>query len=161
MTIKVGERLPAGSFKSVGAEGPADVTVADYFAGARVALFGVPGAFTPTCHANHLPGFLSLLDALKAKGVDKVACLAVNDVHVLKAWAAATGAAGRIDFLADGNADYVRLLGLQSDRSVAGMGLRATRFSMLVEDGVVKALNVEGTPGKVGDTGAEHLLEQI
>ena len=161
MTIKVGDRLPAGSFKSVGAEGPAEVTVADYFSGAKVALFGVPGAFTPTCHANHLPGFLARLDALKAKGVDKVACLAVNDVHVLKAWAAATGAAGRIDFLADGNADYVKLIGLESDRSVAGMGLRAVRFSMLVEDGVVKALNVDATPGKVEDTGADRLLEQI
>ena len=161
MAIKVGDRLPAGKFRTMGAEGPVDVTVADYFGGAKVALFGVPGAFTPTCHANHLPGFLALFDALKAKGVDKVACLAVNDVHVLKAWAAATGAAGKIDFLADGNADYVKLLGLESDRSPAGMGLRATRFSMLVEDGVVKVLNVEGTPGKVGDTGAERLLEQI
>jgi len=161
MTIKVGDRLPEGSFKRVTEQGPADVSVADYFTGARVALFAVPGAFTPTCHANHLPGFLAGLDALKAKGVDKVACLAVNDVHVLKAWAAATGAAGRIDFLADGNADYVRKLGLESDRSSAGMGLRATRFSMLVDDGVVKALNVEGTPGKVGETGAERLLEQI
>lgn len=161
MTIKVGERLPAGTFKTVTGAGAADVTVADYFSGARVALFAVPGAFTPTCHANHLPGFLVNLDALKAKGIDKVACLAVNDVHVLKAWAAATGAAGRIDFLADGNADYVRALGLESDRSAAGMGLRAVRFSMLVEDGVVKVLNVESTPGKVGDTGAEHLLEQI
>ena len=161
MTIMVGDRLPAGSFKTIGDKGPVDINAADYFGGARVALFGVPGAFTPTCHANHLPGFLSLLDALKAKGVDKVACLAVNDVHVLKAWAAATGAAGGIDFLADGNADYIKALGLESDRSAAGMGLRSTRFSMFVDDGVVKALNVEATPGKVGDTGAEYLLEQI
>lgn len=161
MTIEVGDRLPAGSFRTVGAAGPVDVTVADYFAGAKVALFGVPGAFTPTCHANHLPGFLARLDELKAKGIDKVACLAVNDVHVLKAWATATGALGKIDFLADGNADYVKLLGLESDRTVAGMGPRATRFSMLVEDRVVKALNIEGTPGKVGDTSAEHLLDQM
>ncbi|HSM19796.1 MAG TPA: redoxin family protein [Hyphomicrobiales bacterium] len=161
MTIKVGDRLPEGSFKMPGDQGPVDVSVSDYFGGARVALIGVPGAFTPTCHANHLPGFLSHLDELKGKGIDKVACLSVNDVHVLKAWAAATEAAGKIDFLADGNGDYVKALGLESDRSPAGMGLRSTRFSMLVEDGVVKMLNVEGTPGQVGDTSAERFLEQL
>lgn len=158
MTIKVGDRLPDGKFKIMTADGPAEVSVADYFGNARVALFGVPGAFTPTCHSNHLPGFLNNLDALRAKGVDKVACLSVNDMFVMKAWGEATGAAGKIDMLADGTADYAKALGLELDATGAGLGIRARRFSMLVDKGVVKLLNVEDVPSKAEVTGAAALL---
>lgn len=161
MAIRVGDRVPEGTLVRVGAEGVDKVSAADYFAGARIALFGVPGAFTPTCHGNHLPGFLAHLAEFRAKGVDKVACLAVNDAFVLKAWAAASGAEGRIDFLADGNAAWVKALGMDRDMSAAGFGLRSGRFSMLVEDGVVKVFNEEVERGKVDLSSAERLLAAL
>lgn len=160
MTIKVGDRMPEGKFTTPTNEGPAQISAKDYFAGATVALFGVPGAFTPTCHGNHLPGYMANAGALKGKGVDKIACLAVNDVFVLKAWSEASGAGGTVDFLSDGNADYVKALGLDRDLSVAGLGTRSGRFSMIVEDGVVTQLNVE-PPGQFGISSAETALQQL
>lgn len=161
MTIKVGDRMPEGKFTMPTDEGPAQIAAQDYFAGSKVALFGVPGAFTPACHGNHLPGYVASAGQLKGKGVDKVACLAVNDVFVLDAWSKAANAGGAVDFLADGNAEYVTALGLDRDLSVAGLGTRSGRFSMIVEDGVVKQLNVEESPGEVKVSSAEELLGQL
>lgn len=161
MTIKVGDRMPEGNFKTPTAEGPAQISGKDYFSGSKVALFGLPGAFTPPCAGNHLPGYLANAAALKAKGVDKIACLAVNDVFVLKAWSDSANAGGVVDFLSDGNADYVTALGLERDMSAAGFGTRSGRFSMIVEDGVVKQLNVEESPGDVTVSSAETLLGQL
>ena len=153
--------MPEGKFKISTADGPAEISAKDYFAGARVALFGLPGAFTPPCNGNHLPGFLANEKALTAKGIDKIACLAVNDVFVLKAWEDASKAGGRVDFLSDGSADYVKALGLERDMSAAGFGIRSGRFSMVVDNGVVKSLNVEDAPGQVTVSGAEGLLAQL
>jgi glutaredoxin/glutathione-dependent peroxiredoxin len=161
MTIKVGERLPTATVRLVTPEGPKLVETKDYFAGRTVALFGLPGAFTPTCHKNHLPGFIANEARFKAKGVDTIAMTAVNDHHVLKAWAEATGAAGHVDFLADGNGDFARALGLDIDLSAGGLGLRSKRYSMLIEDGAVKELNIEPEPGKADVSGADHLLGQM
>jgi peroxiredoxin len=161
MTMKVGDRLPSAKFKLKEGEEVKDVTSEEYFAGKKVVLFGVPGAFTPTCHRNHLPGFLSNLDKIKAKGVDKVAVVATNDAHVMGAWAGATGGVGKIDYLADGNGDFVRAAGLANDLTAGAMGVRSKRFSAIVEDGVVKALNIEDVPGKVTNSGAEAILQQL
>lgn len=161
MSIHVGDRLPAGTFKVKTEDGTKDLTAEDFFAGRKVVLFGVPGAFTPTCHRNHLPGFVENAEAIKARGADTIAVLSVNDHHVMKAWAEASGAAGKIDFLADGSADFVRAIGLDVDRTADGMGTRSVRFSMIVEDGVVTELNVEDVPGKVTNSGAATILEQL
>lgn len=161
MTIEVGDKLPDATFKIMTADGPAEVGVDDYFSGAKVALFAVPGAFTPTCHANHLPGFLANLEQIKAKGVDKIACVSVNDVFVMDAWAKASGGKDKIDFLADGSADFAKALGLELDGSAFGMGLRSKRYSMIVEDREVKALNVEDVPSSAKASGAEALIEQL
>lgn len=161
MTIQVGEQLPDASFKIMTADGPGEVSAKDYFSGSKVVLFAVPGAFTPTCNAAHLPGFLNNLDALKAKGVDKVACLSVNDVFVMSAWAEASGANGKIDFLGDGSADFTKAVDLVLDGSAHGMGIRSLRYSMLVDDGVVKSLNVEEVPSKAEQSGADVLLAQL
>lgn len=161
MTIKVGDRLPAGKFRVMGAEGPAVKTTDEIFKGKKVVLFAVPGAFTPTCNNNHLPGFLKNADAIKAKGVDTIAVTGVNDVFVFEAWKKATGAAGKIEFLSDGNADFAKALDLTMDGSGHGLGLRSKRYAMLVEDGVVKKLNIEDAPGKAEASGAENLLKQL
>lgn len=161
MTIKVGDRLPEATFVTMSDDGPAKISTADYFSGKKVALFAVPGAFTPTCNNNHLPGFLEKLSSFAAKGVDKVACVSVNDVHVMNAWAKASGGKGKIDFLADGSAEFARALGLELDASGFGMGIRSKRYSMLVEDGAVKILNVEEAPGKAEASGADALLAQL
>ncbi|MBZ0217145.1 MAG: peroxiredoxin [Fimbriimonadaceae bacterium] len=161
MTIKIGDHLPDAKLKIMTSDGPGEVSVSDYFSGSKVALFAVPGAFTPTCHAAHLPGFLNNMDALKAKGIDKVACLSVNDVFVMNAWADASDAKGKIDFLADGSADFTRAVGLDLDGSGLGMGIRSLRYSMLVDDGIVKSLNVEDVPSKAEQSGAEALLGQL
>lgn len=144
MSIKVGDRLPDASFKVMGPEGPLAKTTAEIFAGKKVALFAVPGAYTPTCHKQHLPGFLERHDELKAGGVDTVACTAVNDIFVLDHWASEHGANGKILMLADGGAEFVKKIGLDID--IGGMGVRSKRYSMVVEDGVVKILNVEDLP---------------
>jgi glutaredoxin/glutathione-dependent peroxiredoxin len=161
MTIKVGDKLPEATLRVVTAEGPKPVTTADFFGGRKVVLFGLPGAFTPTCHKNHLPGFIAEEAAFKAKGVDEIALTAVNDHFVLDAWQKATGAAGHVTFLADGSGDFAKALGLEFDASAGGLGLRSRRYSMLVEDGVVKVLNIEESPGKADLSGATHLLAQL
>jgi peroxiredoxin len=161
MPIHVGDHLPQGVFKVKTEDGTKDVTADDYFAGKTVVLFGVPGAFTPTCHRNHLPGFIDNAETIKARGADAIAVVAVNDHHVMKAWAEATGGAGKIDFLADGSAKFVKAIGLDADRTEDGMGTRAVRFSMIVKDGVVSELNVEDVPGKVTNSGAATIMEQL
>lgn len=159
--IKVGDKLPDFTFMTPGADGPEGVTTADLFGGKKAVLFAVPGAFTPTCDQNHLPGYLEHLDALKAKGVDLVACLATNDVFVVGAWAKSTGAEGKLTMLADGSAKFVNEIGLGLDMTERGLGLRAQRFAMILEDGVVKALMVEDTPATADASGAASVLAQL
>ncbi len=161
MTISVGDRLPEGSFRTKIDGTAQEISSNAIFDGKTVVLFAVPGAFTPTCSNNHLPGFIDNLDALRARGVDTVAVIATNDHHVMGAWAKASGGEGKIVFLADGNADYARKLGLDMDMSAGGMGTRFRRFSMLVKDGVVKELNIEETPGRADISGAARILEQL
>ncbi|MEI2386466.1 peroxiredoxin [Breoghania sp. JC706] len=161
MTIKIGDRLPETSFKIMTADGPGQTSTGDVFGGKKVVLFAVPGAFTPTCHNNHLPGFLENLDVLKSKGVDTVAVTSVNDVFVMDAWAKATGADGKIVFLADGSADFAKAIGLELDASAGGLGIRSQRYSMIVEDGKVTALNVEGSPGEASVSGAVGIINQL
>ena len=159
--IKVGDRLPSTKFKVMTAEGPAEKTTDDIFKGKKVVLFAVPGAFTPTCHRNHLPGFLNNADAIKAKGVSTIAVTGVNDVFVMDAWKKSTGAEGKIDFLADGSADFAKAIGLQLDATAGGLGIRSKRYSMVVDDGVVKSLAVEEAPGKAELSGADALLKVL
>ncbi len=160
--IKIGDRLPAATFRIMSADGPAPKTTDEAFAGKKVVLFGVPGAFTPTCHRNHLPGFLQRADEIKAKGVDAIYVTAVNDVYVMDAWKKATGAEGKIEFLADGLGAFAQAIGLAFDGSARGVfGVRSKRYSMLVEDGVVKTLNIEDASGSAAVSGAEHMMTQI
>ncbi len=156
MTIKPGDRIPDAAFTRMTPEGPAPLTTGELFTGKKVVLFGVPGAFTPTCSRQHLPGYLARHDDLKAKGVDTIACLAVNDVFVMDAWARANEVGDRVLMLADGNAAFVRAIGLDSNLSGFGMGTRSRRFSMVVDDGVVTSLNVEEGPG-VNVSGADTI----
>jgi peroxiredoxin len=160
MTISVGDKLPAASFVQPTADGPQPVDGASFFAGKRVALFSVPGAFTPTCSAKHLPGFVEKSDALKAKGIDEVACTAVNDAFVMGAWGKANGVDGKVTMLADGNGDFVKAVGLEMDGSKFGMGARGQRFAMVVNDGTVEQLFVEA-PGEYRVSAAEYMLEQL
>ena len=160
MTISVGDKLPDATFKTMTADGAKEVSTSDVFAGKKVVLFAVPGAFTPTCSNNHLPGYLENHDAILARGVDTIAVVAVNDVHVMGAWSRFSGGEGKILYLADGNGDFVKAIGLDADFSANGMGLRSKRFSMVIEDGKVTALNVEDKPG-VGVSGAAHILGQL
>jgi peroxiredoxin len=161
MPIKVGDRLPNATFRVMTTEGPRPKPTDEVFKGKKVALFGVPGAFTPTCSNLHMPSFLNNIDAFKAKGVDTVAVTGVNDVFVMEAWKKATGADGKIDFLADGNGEFAKGIDLAFDGSAAGLGTRVKRFSMLVDDGVVKALAIEDAPGKCDLTSGEALLKQL
>ena len=161
MTISVGDRLPDVTFKVMTDEGLEDMTTSDVFAGKKVAIFAVPGAFTPTCQAMHVPNFLGSLDAFREKGVDTVACISVNDAFVLKEWAKKTAADGKILFLADWNADFTVAAGLDFDASGNGLGTRSKRYGMLVDDGVVKALNIEEAPKTVDVSSAEKLLEAL
>ena len=160
MTIAVGDKLPDATFKEMTADGAKVITSAEIFAGKKVVLFGVPGAFTPTCSNNHLPGYLENHDAILARGVDTIAVVSVNDAHVMGAWANFTGGQGKILYLADGNGDFAKSIGLDSDYSSGGMGLRSKRFSMIVDNGKVTALNVETKPG-VDESGAAHILGQL
>ena len=161
MTIKIGDKLPDATFKTMTADGSKVLSTGDIFSGKKVVLFGVPGAFTPTCSNNHLPGYLENHDAILARGVDTIAVLSVNDQFVMQAWARFTGGEGKILFLADGSADFVKAAGLDMDMSAGGMGVRSKRFSMIVEDGTVTALNVEDAPGQAVASGAATLLEQL
>lgn len=161
MSISIGDHLPQATFRVMTAEGPTPKSTDDIFAGRKVVLFGVPGAFTPTCQNNHLPGYLANLDAIKAKGVDAIAVTGVNDVFVMTAWAKSSGGEGKIEFLADGNGDFARAIGLAFDGSGFGLGTRSQRYSMLVDDGVVKLLHVEDSPGKAEVSSAAALLEKL
>ena len=161
MTIKIGDRLPNATFGTPTPDGPKPVSTDDVFKGKTVALFAVPGAFTPTCSARHLPGFRDHLEDLKAKGIDTVACVSVNDAFVMGAWAKSQEIDGQeIIMLADGNGDFTRAIGLTLDGSGFGMGERSQRYSMLIKDGVVEQLNVEGG-GEFRVSSAEHLLTQL
>jgi peroxiredoxin len=159
MAIKVGDRIPEAKFRVMTAEGPGWKTTDEVFKGKKMVLFAVPGAFTPTCHMNHLPGFLKNSDAFKAKGIDGVAVTAVNDVFVMTEWKKATGAEGKIEFLADGNGDFAKALDLTLDASAGGLGVRSKRYAMLVDNGVVKTLNIEDAPGKAEVSSADALLK--
>jgi peroxiredoxin len=157
MTIQAGDRLPQVTFRVMTPEGPTARTTDDVFKGRTVALIGVPGAFTPTCHKNHLPGYVQKADEVKAKGVDAIAVTAVNDVFVMDAWSRASGGEG-FEFLADGNGDFARAIGLTMDGSGFGLGQRSRRYSMVVRDGVVSSLNVEEASGKADVSGVDNLL---
>ena len=159
MTIAVGDTLPDVKLIKVGQDGNEPVQTSAYFAGRKVALFSVPGAFTPTCSAKHLPGYVEKAAELKAKGVDEIACTAVNDAFVMKHWGAANGSAD-VTMLADGNGDFVKALGLVMDGSGFGMGQRGQRFSIVVNDGVVEKLNVEG-PGEFKVSAADYMVDQL
>jgi glutaredoxin/glutathione-dependent peroxiredoxin len=161
MSIKVGDRLPESTLFTITPSGPAQVATTDLFNGKKVVLFGVPGAYTGVCTKQHMPGYVQEYDALKAKGVDTIACIAVNDPAVLTAWSKDTGAEGKITMLSDWNADYVKKLGLDWDGSKFGLGTRSKRFSAIVENGVVKALNVEDAPPQVTSSGAAQTLCQL
>lgn len=160
MTIKVGDKLPAGTLTQMTKDGPQKISTAQLFGSRKVVVFSVPGAFTPTCDAKHLPGFVQNADAIRAKGVDTIACMAVNDVFVMNAWGKASHVEDKILMLADGNAEYARALGLEMDASGFGMGMRGKRFAIVADDGVVKGLFVEG-PGEFKVSSAEHVLSQL
>jgi glutaredoxin/glutathione-dependent peroxiredoxin len=160
MTIKAGERMPAGTFKVMTREGPKDLSTDELFKGKLVVLFSVPGAFTPTCDAKHLPGFVQLADQLRAKGVDTIACMAVNDVFVMNAWGKAQSVGDKIMMLADGNGDYARALGLELDAKGYGMGMRGQRFAIIAKDGVATQVDIE-QPGQFKVSAAEHVLAQL
>lgn len=159
MTIQVGDRVPSTTFVTPTESGPEQVSSDAFFAGRKVALFSVPGAFTPTCSARHLPGFVEKAADLKAKGVDEIACTAVNDAFVMEAWGKSAGA-DQVTMLADGNGAFAKAVGLEMDGSKFGMGTRGQRFSMIVNDGVVEQLHVEA-PGEFKVSSAEHLIENL
>lgn len=161
MTLSVGDKLPDAVFKVMTPDGPDTMTTNAAFGGKKVALFAVPGAFTPTCHAQHVPSFLNNLDALRAKGIDQVVCVAVNDIFVLDAWAKATGADDKILFLADGSADFTKATGFVFDASEIGLGIRSQRYAMIVNDGMIELLNIETGRGMIETTGAEALLAAL
>ncbi|MFO7298174.1 MAG: peroxiredoxin [Pseudomonadota bacterium] len=158
MTIKVGDRLPEATFTIMGPEGPKPVTTSEVFGGKKVALFAVPGAYTPTCHKQHMPGYVANAEEFKNKGFDMIACTAVNDIFVLSQWAKDTGAEGKITMLADGSAEFAKKIGLDIDLTARGLGIRSKRYSMIVEDGVVKVLNVEDAPPQHDKSSASTLL---
>jgi len=160
MTIKAGERMPEGKFKTMGDKGPQDLSTAQLFDGKRVVLFSVPGAFTPTCDAKHLPGYVEKAEQLRAKGIDTVACMAVNDVFVMNAWGKASGVAGKVLMLADGNGEYARALGLEMDGRGFGMGMRGQRFAIVVDNGVARQVDIEA-PGQFKVSAAEAVLAQL
>jgi peroxiredoxin len=160
MTIKVGDKIPSVTLMEMQDGKPAAVKTDDFFKGRRVALFALPGAFTPTCSAKHVPGFVSNHDALKARGVDAIACVSVNDAFVMGAWGKDQNAGGKVHMLADGNGEFTQAVGLVMDGTKFGMGKRSQRYSMIVDDGVVKSLNVE-EPGAFEVSSAEHMLGQL
>ncbi|MEM7068923.1 MAG: peroxiredoxin [Pseudomonadota bacterium] len=161
MTVSVGSQLPQVSLFHVGEDGPASIATGDFFANKRVVLFAVPGAFTPTCHMNHLPGFVENADAIKAKGIDEIAVVSVNDVFVMDAWENAAGAEGKIKFLSDPNADLAKALGLELDLTERGLGVRSQRYSMIIDNGKITALNIEPNPGEAVASGADVILNAL
>jgi peroxiredoxin len=160
MAIKVGDRMPSGTLKTMTKDGPKDVSTDELFKGKKVVLFSVPGAFTPTCDAKHLPGFVQLADQIQAKGVDTIACMAVNDVFVMNAWGKASSVGDKVVMLADGNGEYAKALGLELDASKFGMGTRGKRFALVIDDGVLASVNIEEA-GQFKVSAAEHILGQL
>jgi len=160
VTIKAGDKMPSGTLKHMTKDGPKDISTDELFKGKTVVLFSVPGAFTPTCDAKHLPGFVQHADKFKAKGVDTIACMAVNDVFVMNAWGKSSNVGDKVLMLADGNGDYAKALGLSLDASGFGMGTRGQRFEITVKDGVATKVNIEA-PGKFEVSSAEHVLGQL
>lgn len=160
MSIQAGDRMPEGSFATMTADGPGSITTDELFAGKKVVLFSVPGAFTPTCSKSHLPGFVQQADELSAKGVDTIACMSVNDVFVMDAWGSDQGVGDKVLMLADGNASYAEALGLTLDASGFGMGTRGQRFAIIVDDGVATKVHVEG-PGEFKVSSAEAILAAL
>jgi glutaredoxin/glutathione-dependent peroxiredoxin len=160
MTIKAGDRMPTGTFKRMTKDGPANITTDELFKGKTLVLFSVPGAFTPTCDAKHLPGFVQLADQIRAKGVDTIACMAVNDVFVMNAWGKASGVGDKVLMLADGNGDYARALGLELDAKGYGMGVRGQRFAIIVRDGIASRVEVEAA-GQFKVSAAEAILAHL
>jgi len=160
MSIKVGDALPEGKFTRMTGDGPQKLSTDELFKGKTVVLFSVPGAFTPTCDVKHLPGFVDLADQIKSKGVDTIACTAVNDVFVMNAWGKASGVGDKILMLADGNAEYVKSLGLELDATGYGMGVRGQRFALIAKDGVATHVYVEA-PGEFKVSAADYVLKQL
>ncbi|TDH38691.1 peroxiredoxin [Pseudohoeflea suaedae] len=161
MSISIGDKLPEFTLKETAPEGMKEVTISEIFSGKKVVLFAVPGAYTPTCTQNHMPGYLKNYDAIKAKGVDDIAVVAVNDAFVMDAWAKSTGGAGKMRFLVDWDAAFTKALGMEMDLSGGTLGIRSKRYSMIVEDGKVTRLNIEDSPSEAVTSGAEALLEQL
>jgi len=161
MPIKVGDRLPNTTFRVMTPDGPKPKTTDEVFKGKKVVLFAVPGAFTPTCSKNHLPGFVKNAETIMGKGVDAIAVTSVNDPFVQDAWKKQSDPDNKIEFLADGSADFAKALGLELDASANGLGIRSKRYSMIVEDGVVKSLNIEDAPGKADISGADALIKLL
>ena len=161
MTISVSDKIPSVTLKQLTPEGVKEVTTDEIFGGKKVVLFAVPGAFTPACSQRHLPGFVERAADIKAKGIDEIACVAVNDAFVMGAWGREQKTEGKVRMLADGSGDLVRALGLELDLSKGGLGIRSQRYSMLVDNGVVKSLNIEKQPGQVDVSGAEAMLRAL
>ena len=161
MSAKAGDKIPETTLMHMSDAGPAPITTGELFGGKTVALFAVPGAFTPTCSNQHLPGFIENAEALNAAGVDTIVCLSVNDAFVMDAWGKQQGATGKVMMVGDGNAELTQKLGLSMDGSGFGMGTRSLRYSMIVRDGVIEQLNLESNPGQAVDSGAENLLSQL
>ncbi len=161
MAIQVGDKMPAGSFKQKTADGVGDISTDDLFAGKKVVLVAVPGAFTPTCSAKHLPGYVEAVEAFRSKGVDSLACLSVNDAFVMEAWGRDQSAEGKVVMLADGNGAYTKALGMDMDLSAAGLGVRSKRFAIVVDDGTVSHLAAEESPGVLDVSSAESVLAAL
>ncbi|MCY4192383.1 MAG: peroxiredoxin [Rhodospirillaceae bacterium] len=160
MTVSVGDKIPSVKLKTMTAEGMSEIDTGDYFAGKKVVLFAVPGAFTPTCSARHLPGFVNKADALKGKGVDEIACISVNDAFVMDAWGKDQNAGGKVTMLADGNRDFTRAMGLERDESSFGLGTRSRRYALVAENGTITVLNVE-QPGAFDVSSAEAVISAL
>ncbi len=161
MAIQVGDKVPSATLYHMTGDGPAAVTSDEVFSGKKVVLFALPGAFTPTCSAQHVPGYLKNAAALRDKGVDTIACLSVNDVFVMGAWGKEQGSEGDILMLADGSGDFTKAAGMELDLSARGLGVRSQRYAMVVEDGVVKALHLEENPGELANSSAEAMLAEL
>ena len=161
MTIAQGDSLPDATLRAVGPDGIENMSTKDVFGGKKVVLFAVPGAFTPTCHLKHLPGFIKNADALKAKGVDSVICVAVNDPFVLHAWEEVSGSKDKVTILSDGNAEFTKAIGMDFDGSGIGLGTRSKRYAMIVNDGVVEVLHTEDSPGDAEVSTAEAILKEL
>src|SRR5579862_4725664 len=160
MTVKVGDKVPSAKMKLMSAEGPKDISTDDLFGGKKVAVFALPGAFTPTCSAKHLPGYIQHAGEIRAKGVDEIVCISVNDAFVMGAWGEQQGAAGKVRMLADGNGDFTRALGLEMDGTKFGMGKRSQRYSFIADKGIITKLNIEEA-GAFSVSSAEHMLKQL